>query len=489
MITLFPLISRTRGVECLRHIRAPEELRLSRSFGHAWAWVEFLFSYHNYLPTQNQPGLKDLSTILLRVFRNFIRTPDTTELVMTHLWRAGKAHVRKDWTTCVFIQQDSYTTSYSADIYLDEYIEGAGDSAEDLASLVVCHFDCAHGQDHKYLLPAIRFTRKITPDDDTFVSALLSRGLPKVITRALAFLAATGPDGTSQLNGHTPGIYAPRSGGLLRAFILCTKHLRSEMEIVPLKLWLEDILPSATVFHSVPGHLQAAFQDVHSIAVPENIASPEIRGLWNIFAALLEQRLQLKAHFDALLLGTVPIGAMVATATYVRSCEAAAMIIPARAPRRRLCPPQIGHIPRADRDIIPNVYRSYTRTESDYVLFIMITYPGGIPAVKSIRAAHVQGKLRSAHYRQRVVESAGRTELHGICVCAAGVELKQLFPMSSKDSHVHDGLRGIANRLTNESLAIEELDAEARDLATLDVRTIPSVGLSARQAGIETWVA
>lgn len=114
--------------------------------------------------------------------------------------------------------------------------------------------------------------------------------------------------------------------------------------------------------------------------------------------------------------------------------------------------------------------------QTDSVSSVLFDYHGtrAIPSI--VPSISIGNELPSpflrSHYRRRILQSAGRFELHLIALHVAGRLYNVVLPMHSSDSRIHDDLLVLANQAANGDLAGEELDAEIVRLTRLDVRII-----------------
>lgn len=258
-----------------------------------------------------------------------MRTTDTTDLilattgvrvVLAKAWRILLTRELSEdildglFELSLFIRRDGTGGQKIVDWLLEEYIEGAGGTWDHLASLIVHHIKRTYGADEIFLSAAVLLSIMAASAHRDFSAIIFSHGITKVVAHALSLVAiAEAKDGTLKLQADCLTLLArvtstslgfarlgnSLSRGLLRVIVLCSKNLSSEPDILVLKIWLATILPSLTVIHSKLGHLHAALQAVRGMAELDEIAAPEVRELWNVFTALADQRMELKAHFDA----------------------------------------------------------------------------------------------------------------------------------------------------------------------------------------------
>ncbi|KAJ7479155.1 hypothetical protein FB451DRAFT_1240747 [Mycena latifolia] len=514
---------------------------LSDVWPRAWAWSEWFFRYHNYIPAAHQPGMMDLSLMFLRLLRRIMATADLEDLVrstpgirvvISKAWRILLVGLSDDiilgvHDLCQFLYQDATAKSNHAETYLEEYIDGAGGSADDLASLVVLHINCLARRNPTFLSAAVLFTSKTATDEGSLLPALVSLGFVKSLTAALSLLLAKSVESTVKLQVKCltllasilstpvgfPLLGPSLSSGLLSTIALSARNLRSDDELVPLRLWLVHVLPGAIACHSVLGHIHAALTNASDIAVPEKMASPHIRELWNVFVGLVHDHVEIKAQFDspeyiATRACDNTMCGQIQDKDNLRRC--------ANCRRAYYCSRECQRMDWNDghhRDICSSLRVSYlahahvartrdmsfqralldhhyarnklaifraqialinaNRHDPDFVPYTSFTYSAdGAPAiVTNTLTEHVRG-VSEVHYRCRVNKSAGLMELHSIVIHTGGQILRRLFPLRSADSRVHDGVRAVADGIAAGTLTPDEVDAELLWLARLDVRTV-----------------
>ncbi|KAJ7466287.1 hypothetical protein FB451DRAFT_1402046 [Mycena latifolia] len=222
------------------------------------AELEFLFNYHDHLPAESQQGLEDLLVTFNRLIHRFKLAGGTSELVLS---TAGvRVIVAKACCTlldgdlsdeildvicdlCLFVPHDDAGDAASAHLNLEERIDGARGTADDLALLMIRHFTCLETEGQTLLPAAILFILQRGPDHIEFHAALLHRGFTEVLTHALSLVAVT--DGTNPILGDGITVFAaimimplgfPRLGvtlsrGLLRLIVLWARRHWSEREL------------------------------------------------------------------------------------------------------------------------------------------------------------------------------------------------------------------------------------------------------------------
>ncbi|KAJ7134076.1 hypothetical protein C8R43DRAFT_1022352 [Mycena crocata] len=492
-----------------------------------WAWSQFILVYHDHIPVALRPGLDTFCVVFVGLLHRFMATPEMSRLVkstpglrytVVRAWRLILNTRNDPWSVCIFLHHDPIRSDVAC---LEEYFDGAGGSPEELAALVVDHINLVAHQTEKkagYLHGVVDFLLHVDLEGTAFRAALLSHGLPKALTHALSFLVTKKPDGSERLQFHClnllaheltspegfPYIGAELSSGLLDVILLCASELHCEADIRILKHWLVDVLPNMTVYHSILGHIITVLDGLNE---QPQFAAPDIEILWDEFVELVNERRQIKTHFDSeeysdsrachnTLCGKIQEKRnfrRCADCLSAYYCSIPCQRIDWTEGHRKMCAAARAarHVPQQYMLNIRN--RAFLRALLDhdyarnapailcqeleamiakqgfsYTKFDYLEYRPN-PTVQ-LRPADTKDASWGYHER-RVARSAGREALHVAWVRTGDVSLRLFFPMWSSDSRVYDGLKVLAERVAaGETVA--DLDVEIANLASLDVRTL-----------------
>ncbi|KAJ7108002.1 hypothetical protein C8R43DRAFT_1243612 [Mycena crocata] len=548
---IVPIISSLEGLRCI----PIQDAALPDLWPRVWEWFRFMYTFEDSLP--RMPTRKHMAVLFVTLISRFAANPTTTELIFSvpgvrlALARAWAQYIYHEDATvnmgfvnlCRFLRLGS---SGASDAQVQEYIDGAGGSPEDLAGLVVKHLKLVLKstilEPHQANISApISFALNV--GGEAFHKSLLSRGIVRLCMDALWAVkrGLPSPDEDPSLEAdclillqwelNMPTGY-PHIAEALQARLLDGLLFAGDLLIaregVPdlVHHFLTDLLPSATVYHSILTHIQTALVRVGK---PQSLDAEAAR-MWDHFITLAEERLRIKAHFDSeeyvpsMACGN-PLCGTIGSKLHLRRCAAckdifycsrSCQILDWKTDHRAICnhlsASRLAESPLLTRrnkafmralldhdyaqhkaELLITQCRSLNEaaTDCDTPSFVVFDYLGRVAlAVHPFAAQHwaAESDPEWAYYQRRVA-AGGRVALHVMIVRDAGGARNRFFPMMSSDSRVHDGLVALAREIPPEVDAVpgatrhllglesaaESLDAELfvkfEALASLDVRT------------------
>ncbi|KAJ6483300.1 hypothetical protein C8R45DRAFT_300445 [Mycena sanguinolenta] len=290
-----------------------------------WPWVQFLDEYAESLSNDDFPDAETRYSEFLSLIRFFraneaagqlIDSPPGLYVVVGRAWRhlirerneEGLADasyflgLNRDWNSPAF----------------DELITGSGGTRSELASVVISHItyalpnpDCPVTHDTLSFLVGIFYivaSESVAGYQDlAFQGHLLSQGIVSTLTIAVRALCRSklkvagimlqgfGSTLVTQISSFSP-TWLPESlrAGLLDIFT--PEH--GEAVSPSLAMLLKDILPPATVYHSVLTALQTSLPQVRDRDVSVTSNDPALVAHWKSFVALVENRLPILNEYN-----------------------------------------------------------------------------------------------------------------------------------------------------------------------------------------------
>ncbi|KAJ6613872.1 hypothetical protein B0H10DRAFT_2047006 [Mycena sp. CBHHK59/15] len=512
-------------------IAAPSNIR-SEAFPdlwrRVWPWIQFL---HTYGQSIRIAPANNTATILVLLLRCFLDHSTSAQLIdstpgvratISHCWktflRRSGEHDPALPQVCSFVARDYRSFS---NVYLDEYIEGAGGSAEDLAVLVMRHLK--HVTDvttapQRFLLSSIlAFASRIDGSLDTdnrlaFHATLLSSGIVKLVLKIWRTAITFADD---QLQGACCGLlgreFSTSEGyphleqalkaGLLPVIASAAIHAPRTASSSMFEFCLDCVLPGATVRLSSLLQMEKSLPEVP----PAREAGRPNR--WNTFAELAHERIKFMRGFQSLTdaswqaCGNISCGKRIERAA-LQTCS----VCKSEYYCSRVCQhsdwKEGGHRERCKRE--PKIEADRLRSTAfmrellnhDYAenkyeillqqwrfikawpnkqFFTMFDYTEGRPKISvAVVDPHMSGSSERSvrlwmESSRRAARSAGRMELHLMVVQAGPEANHDMFPMRSANSRVHDQLRRLAKKMGGHEEPSPEVSEELRLLTILDV--------------------
>ncbi|KAJ7174833.1 hypothetical protein C8R46DRAFT_1252933 [Mycena filopes] len=306
-----------------------------------WHWVEFRDTYGDHLPTVDLPFTTPPSryATYMKIFRWFGGTASVADAikatpgVYTVVGRAWAYLIHepddKGFEDCSnYLGQWFRSRDWPHEVF-EELVFGAG-GRQRLASVLLAHLkrvvptpdhdvdaDCA-----RTLIGPVYLLRQIMAGDwdVPFRDTLLGQDIITALTTvSCAVGASTHPIAMIEIKGFLaslvsglacspthPRITESLQAGLLPAVFSCGSNSDEETDGYLVEL-LRDILPGATVYHSVLRQLEVSLSQVRDVKIEEIVVSPTVIEQWHDFLALAEKRVEMMRQFDA--------GALAATRT------------------------------------------------------------------------------------------------------------------------------------------------------------------------------
>ncbi|KAJ6502721.1 hypothetical protein C8R47DRAFT_1067547 [Mycena vitilis] len=323
-------------LDCVRNGAPIPDGALQALWPRVLAWCKFIFTYYEFIPPSERPGLYAMSTLFVGLLHRFFvkfrdgakllgSTPEVRALFAT-VWRHiflkigydPDANATELQHISLFLQFDAMN---SGTLPIDEYLDGLDHSPDELASIVLLHLDFAVAQLRDtsftenlrtFITAPLTFLGYMDIDHDPFRGALRDRNGAESITKALVQLAERNIPDTEELQMHcltllvremdTPAGFRQLgqnlSCGLLKGIGLCAYNLRSPTSDVVLQGWLQN-LTSTTVFHSILVAFEKALPSVQTFGLGETFGSPETTALWRILVQAVHERGKVRKRFDS----------------------------------------------------------------------------------------------------------------------------------------------------------------------------------------------
>ncbi|KAJ7761753.1 hypothetical protein B0H16DRAFT_1455955 [Mycena metata] len=343
--------------ECVHGIPDIPTNALSALWPRYWSWADFLHTYSAYVPWLVGPTHSDLFVgptdahiaARLVLFIDPFRLASPKRFSEIFPATPGfRAMVVRSWVTTLrtddlemkeYCQRISWTALRQLELCsawdlsdphnLEEIIEGAGGTINDLASLIVDHTEWVlahvpttseHLVDYLYgvftLISEIETRANPVEQKSSTVLAPLSASVLRLgIIRpaAIALLLSVrhrNPDllptidrcvlVVGRLLSSAEGFqHLPEAinAGFLDAILLCVAQfpvLDAQMEVI-----LTHILPASTVYYHMLGTMELALQQVQSLERSAKFRRSKIYGAWEEFKDLVTERLRVRDIFNA----------------------------------------------------------------------------------------------------------------------------------------------------------------------------------------------
>ncbi|KAJ7670064.1 hypothetical protein DFH06DRAFT_1179916, partial [Mycena polygramma] len=330
--------TRTSCVFLVMPFKAVPSAAFPDIWARVWPWIEFLDEYRNHVPgVELLPETERYS--LYMALLDFLggnslenRLTDTTVgsyVVAGRAWRClihaeedrGFAHV------CHFLAAGLLRSDKWDSRPFEELVMGAGGTWRDLAWLVVTHIErviprviADHTVHHLGAILHLAGNIREGEWNPAFQSALLAEGIVTALTTASLGLSSS-PLAAVEMEIGFKGIALgltthlisyPRRRWItesLRAGLLptvfSTAAARHEENVgLWLRELLEEILPAATVYHSVLSQLRLSLADVGDRDATAFFDDPAMLDHWTDFVELVDERLQV---VDLYTLGSLPV--------------------------------------------------------------------------------------------------------------------------------------------------------------------------------------
>ncbi|KAJ7616365.1 hypothetical protein DFH06DRAFT_1483845 [Mycena polygramma] len=301
-----------------------------------WPWIEFLDQYQDYLQ-RTGIQLLDLYSLCMSLFRIFRENEgankllDSTEgphAVAGRAWR-HLIHAKEDEgfsDMCYFLSAWFRNQTWDP-VTFEALVAGAGGTRNDLASLVLLHLDrlfpshdtVVTSQTLSHVVGILYLVGKIGREWDLALrDALLAQGIVTALTNAGRALSSCPlPVAEIEMKSIFTALVDdlacfPRHrritdslrAGLLHVIFNCGSARHRQRTGAFLRYLLQDILPPATVYHSVLTQLRLSLAEVCDRDATAVFADPEILKHWLHFVELVEKRLQVVDLYNMGSLGT-----------------------------------------------------------------------------------------------------------------------------------------------------------------------------------------
>ncbi|KAJ7677097.1 hypothetical protein DFH06DRAFT_618443 [Mycena polygramma] len=325
-----------RCLDCIRNGAPIPDDALQDLWPRVLAWCKFIFTYYEFIPPSERPGLYAMSTLFVGLLHRFVvkfregaklleSTPGVRALFAT-VWRHVFLRIGYDPDAnamelqhiSLFLQFDAMN---SGTLPIDEYLDGLDHSPDELASIVLLHLDYAVAQLRDtpftenlrtFITAPLTFLGYMDNDHAPFRAALRDRNGAESITKALVQLAEKNIPDTEELQMHcltllvremdTPAGFRQLgqnlSRGLLKGIGLCAYNLNSPTCDVVLQGWLQN-LTSTTIFYSILVAFEKVLPSVQTFGLGERFRSPETTALWRILVQVVQERGKVRKRFDS----------------------------------------------------------------------------------------------------------------------------------------------------------------------------------------------
>ncbi|KAF7333859.1 MYND-type domain-containing protein [Mycena venus] len=285
----------------LPHIPAPSRSACIALWNRAWSWCQFLHEYRDNVADLAPP--RNLYNIFVGLLC-YVQSWDPT-LAITVTTPGLCVIVAAAWANFLDlgdIQRLNHLARFflrDADgkppghrlPWLEEYIEGAGGSPSDLASLVVRHIRLGL---HKKPLPAAEISLILVASTFLTTTADFSHNNPGGLPSQNSYEAALLAHGILWMAQSV-------KAGLLHAIITSTVHGRGNAHR-QLEYYLTVTLPASLVYRNVVARLDAAYKDIRDISDDHLIIQFRQSSLyshWQKLTALASERIDLLKKFEA----------------------------------------------------------------------------------------------------------------------------------------------------------------------------------------------
>ncbi|KAJ7932046.1 hypothetical protein B0H13DRAFT_1857462 [Mycena leptocephala] len=448
----------------------------------AWEWMQFLYTHYYHLQRYDS-SLGDTRLDLFFLVMRFRMDPDTAKLVdstagvhtvVGMAWRiiVERAHRGDDCgmpTLCAILR--GYGTADDPAInarHMDELIDGAGGSVDDLASLVVRYVNLSVARTDRTLLAlesVLSFLIEGRFHDPLWAPAFVSAGILKVLINA-------------QRRHWT--IKALKTG-LLRAIISCDSALLH----LPSAQWLlTTYLPSCTVHYNVLHQMHISLSELGPHTTPTVN--------WIRFVHLVEERTIFLGSFSAenrtssKACDNIECG-VIQERTNFRRCSRSCQRADWRSGHRNVCQESYvgfsvalysehstctdhwrtlgGHREREflcallhddylyHRHDILRRQAEFMINHPDDPFYTWFDYTSGQLVVDVVYLVGAVGPYRveddwyTVDQLVRATRSNGRVNLHRVFIRDAGALVPMWIPLRSKSGRLYEGLRDLATNL------------------------------------------
>ncbi|KAJ7453860.1 hypothetical protein FB451DRAFT_1519332 [Mycena latifolia] len=470
----------------------------------AWQWIQFLEVCEEHRPGAVGPSRY---MVYLQAISSLSRDQETAVIIKSAPgvrglfakgWSAAVAGQFSDTLladTCQFIL---HHLAIDKPENLEEVIEGAGGTVNDLASLIVKHV-CnvvPHKEHHLtdtdglailciYRLLESTVLARTSPLGD----ALLAQGIVKCVATVLCALFGPAMSCTEHLITLSfavlvhniikfPGYPWAKEAleGLLRAIVLSTGRYIPQFDI-PLDLLLRETLPGSLVYHSVFSSLHDALEEAKSIQDTLGFRASAFLDAWSDFVNLSEERLEVKRRYDSGELSllsacdNLECGKILKDAELLRCvarqhafyCSRLCQIVDWKAGgHRKSCaspptghPQEAAHLGARDYSFLRALlHHDYEAARADILAQQIVWVRANPRTMWYVKLDYVNGRMTSEvgpvmqpgmGLAARVVGSGGRMEMHVMMVSEGGPQRHgTVLPLRSSNSSVHERLLEIS---------------------------------------------
>ncbi|KAJ7809919.1 hypothetical protein B0H13DRAFT_2295116 [Mycena leptocephala] len=338
------------ALQCLHNIQDISLPLFRNLWPRYWKWSRFFYTFHEHLPWMSAGRLSDVQIARnLLWFINPIRTKfphETREFFSQEL--GFRIMVVKAWAS-VILMSDVSSFDYGKicmcvlgsldDIWdpsnprnLEELVEGAGGTIDDLAILFVGHInrilsfsEQVTSEELKYFVHNIfclvsEMEMMENPADQTghmilapLTAALLHRGIIPATTTLLCALCRPTESPPlltldrcllligrilSSVEGYRR-LPDALQAGLLKCLILVGELDHTTINDTHLMLWWDAILPSSMVYYHVVSKMGPALREIEDMEQTPRFMQSRKVGAWQKFKALAFRRLKVLTLFNA----------------------------------------------------------------------------------------------------------------------------------------------------------------------------------------------
>ncbi|KAJ7464837.1 hypothetical protein B0H11DRAFT_77679 [Mycena galericulata] len=476
-----------------------QEHMVSRACGEvwssAWTWIQFLEQCGETAPSHRRLYLTVMFSLSTdaETLATIINTPGV------------RALFAKGWVAAVddlnspelFHDLCNYLINYiepKDPQNLNELIEGAGGTADDLASLIIKHIRRAIPSENHTVDPEDGFTllavSALLDIVGPLSAALAAQGIVGCILTVIFALCGPAMVMTEQMIplsistlfsqiSQPPGfpwVKDALDSGLLRAIVLCASRRTTIMDISLYRLF--TILPGSLVYYSVLSSLRAALDEVKDLADTPEFTGSVLFPQWTAFVDLATERLAVMDRYDRGELGAqracdnLECGAIQQESALLRCtacrsafyCSQACQTADWKASHRKLCATSANRpheecpqLTLRDRDFLRVLLHHDYEAVRGEVLTRQIEYlhrgehPGMICYVKfdyRMGRAEVETGPASpvgSDQAARVARSGGRMELHAMVVKEGSKHSRgHMVPLRLADGRVQERMAVIA---------------------------------------------
>lgn len=291
-----------------------------------WPWMEFLHTFRDNLP--DLPTEHTLYSVFLALLvhvqqhwdAKVIASTPRVRVIVATAWviflDLGDTEALKN--IAHFIYRDSKVHGIS---WKEEYMDGAGGTTSDLASMVVRHIKYAVDRERmsatdflllmvtaKFLFATTNFKSKASEAQGSYETELLAHGFAGVLTEAICglnFVLAEHSSGPQLLNSlllnlgnalvYPPGylwVAEALKAGLLRAIVMSA--LSGGHSVHPqLEFWVTSLIPGSMVYRCVVRDLDNAYRDIEDLATNRAFRQSSLFNDWRAMTILSRERVDL----------------------------------------------------------------------------------------------------------------------------------------------------------------------------------------------------